>query len=59
MTKPKPKVDKSIVIAAIAGIAAVEIAALFNGIDGKILTIAVAAIAGLAGWTLPQLKIKS
>ena len=58
MKKQKPKVDKSVLIAAIFGIAAVEIAALFNGIDGKVLTIAVAAMAGLAGWTLPQLKFK-
>ena len=56
--KQKTKLDKSIIIAAIAGITAVEIAALYNGINGVVLTAAVGVIAGLAGWTLPQLKFK-
>ena len=56
--KQKIKVDKSIVIAAILGIAVVEVAALFNGINGTLLTLALAAMAGLAGWSLPQLKVK-
>ena len=42
---------------AIAGIALVECVALFVGINGALLTLSVAAIAGLAGLTLPQLKI--
>lgn len=49
--------DYRVVSIAILGITAIEIAALFNGINGAILTIAVAAIAGLAGWTMPQLKL--
>ena len=56
--KHKEKVDKSVLIAAILGLSAVEIAALFNGIDGALMTLVVAAIAGLAGWTMPQLKFK-
>lgn len=50
--------DYRIVIAAILGITAIEIAALYNGINGAMLTLAVAAIAGLAGWSMPQLKFK-
>ena len=56
--KQKSKVDKSVLIAAIFGIAVVEIAALFNGLNGTLLTLALAAMAGLAGWTLPQLRVK-
>ena len=54
----KQQVDKSVLIAAILGIAVVEIAALYNGLNGTLLTLALAAMAGLAGWTLPQLKVK-
>ena len=54
----KQKVDKHVLIAAIIGIAAVEVAALYNGINGLALTLAVAAMAGLAGWAAPQLKFK-
>ena len=54
----KKQVDKSVLIAAIFGIAVVEIAALFNGLNGTLLTLALAAMAGLAGWSLPQLKVK-
>ena len=53
----KQKVDKSIVIAAIFGIAAVEVAALFNGINGIVLTLAVGAMAGLAGLAMPTPNI--
>ena len=56
--KQKENVDKSVLIAAIFGIAVVEVAALFNGIDGLALTLAVGAIACLAGWALPQLKLR-
>jgi len=57
MTK-KEKVNWRIVSAAIAGIVVLEGIALAMGFNGTILTIALAAIAGLAGWTAPQLKIK-
>jgi len=43
---------------AIVGIAAIEIVALCNGINGTLMTICVAAIAGLAGWIIPVPKIK-
>ena len=52
------KTDYRIVMMAIAGIVALELGAMFNGINGFALTIAVATIAGLAGWSLPQLKVK-
>ena len=52
------KKDYRIVIAAIFGIVALELGAMFNGMNGTMLTLALAAIAGLAGWSLPQLKFK-
>ena len=54
----KTKVDKSIVLAAIAGLVVLEVAAMYNGINGKMFVIIVAAVAGLAGWSMPQLKLK-
>ena len=56
--KQKTKVDKTIVVAAIAGLVVLEVSAMFNGINGKAFMIVVAAIAGLAGWAMPQLKFK-
>ena len=52
------KVDKSIVITAIAGLVILECVALLSGINGTIFSIVIAAIAGLAGWSMPQLKVK-
>ena len=52
------KKDYRIVIAAIFGIVALELGAMFNGMNGTMLTLALAAIAGLAGWSLPKLKFK-
>ena len=54
----KNKIDYKIVIVAIIGIVALELAALHKGFNGIILTLAISAIAGLAGWTFPQLKLK-
>lgn len=54
----KQKVDKSIVLVAIAALAGLEIAAMATGVDGKFFLPVVAAIAGLAGWSMPQLKFK-
>ncbi len=58
MNKQKQKVDKSVLIAAIAGLVVLEVAAMYKGINGTMFSIIVAAIAGLAGWSLPQLKVK-
>ena len=40
---------------AIAGLVAIEITALQNGIDGTLMIIIVSAIAGIAGYKLPDL----
>ena len=55
MSNKKPN---SVVIAAIAGLVLLEIAALFNGINGTQFSIIIALIAGLAGWTIPFPKVK-
>ena len=44
------------VIAAIAGIVILESVALFNGINGTQLTLAMAAIAGLGGYGLSEVQ---
>ena len=54
----KNKTDYRIVMMAIAGLVALELGAKFNGINGKMFSIVIALIAGLAGWYLPQLKVK-
>jgi len=40
---------------AIIGLVVIECIALHNGINGKLMTVVVGAIAGIGGWTLPQL----
>ena len=50
----KHKTDYRIVIAGIIGLVALEFGAMYNGINGTMLTIVVAAIAGLAGWAIPS-----
>jgi len=54
----KKKIDWRVLITAIICLTAIEICALFNGINGTIMTIVVAAIAGIGGWVAPQLKTK-
>ena len=51
------RINKEIVISAIIVIGTIEIFALSNGINGIILTTVIGVIAGLAGWSLPQLKL--
>jgi len=53
----KLKNNTVITCAAIGGIVILESIALIMGLNGTILTIAVAAVAGLAGWSAPQLKL--
>lgn len=55
----KEKIDYRIVITALICLTLIEMAALFNGINGKLLIIVMSIIAGLAGWAMPQLRIKS
>ena len=49
MSKKKEKIDSKIVIAAIVGIVVLEGIALFKGVNGTLYSLALAAIAGLAG----------
>jgi len=48
----------SIILAAIGCITILELAAIHYGIDGKLFGIVIAALAGIAGWSAPQLKLK-
>ena len=48
--------DGKVVIIAIIGIVVLDSIALLNGIDGVLLMTALAAVAGLAGWTIPTPK---
>ncbi len=57
MTKHKP--HRSVVITAIVVIGAVEVYALSQGINGVLLTGALAIIAGLAGWVIPAPNLKT
>lgn len=46
--------DKNIIVlAAIAGLVILEAIAILNGINGTMLKIVIAAVAGLGGWTMP------
>lgn len=44
----------SIVLLAIAGLTTMEVVALCHGINGTLYTVTIAAVAGLAGYILPQ-----
>tara|TARA_Y100000310_G_scaffold293370_1_gene322910 strand:+ start:980 stop:1141 length:162 start_codon:yes stop_codon:yes gene_type:complete len=52
------KTDWRIVIFGLGCITVLEAIALFNGINGVILTSVIAVIAGAIGLTLPQWRIK-
>lgn len=54
----KNKIDWRIVIAGIAALTIIEVFALFNGIDGKLLSAVIAIIALAIGVALPN-PIKS
>ena len=49
----KIKIPKSVLITAICCLTLLEIVALMNGIDGTLLMIVIAAIAGMGGWVIP------
>ena len=58
-TKKKgTKPSKWVVIVAIIVLGVIEICALLNGINGTFRMTITAIIAGLAGYTLPQFKLK-
>ena len=44
-----------VLIVCIIAIVFIEVVALMKGIDGKLLAVAIGAIAGLGGYTLPKL----
>lgn len=54
----KKKADWRIVITAIVALMILEIYALSQGINGTMLSAVLVVIAGLAGWSLPQLETK-
>jgi len=41
---------------AMAGLVIIECVALFNGIDGTLMAVVIAAIAGLGGYSLAKIK---
>ncbi len=54
MSTIKPIIDWRIVMAGIAALAIIEVAALFNGIDGVLLSTIIAIIAFAIGVTVPN-----
>ena len=52
------KIDFRIVCLGLGCLTLLEGIALSKGIDGTIYSLVIAAIAGICGWSLPQLKIK-
>ena len=52
------KIEKEVVIAVILGIVVLETIALLKGLDGVLLTTVLAILAGIGGWSLPQLRTK-
>jgi len=54
----KKQIQPSVLITALLCLTALEAIALYKGIDGTLFSLIIAAIAGIAGWTMPQLKLK-
>ena len=54
----KEPVDWRIVCTAILALVGLEIGAMFHGINGKFFALVMAAISGLAGLNMPQIKFK-
>ena len=52
------QVDWRVIIVALIVIGALEAYALALGFDGLLLTGVIAVLAGIAGWTAPQLRTK-
>ena len=55
----KDKIDWKIVMTAIIALVILEIYALSQGVNGTLFSLIIAVIAGLAGWTMPQLRVKA
>lgn len=54
----KEKIDWRIIVTGIIAIIILEGWALWLGYDGVLLTTVLAALFGLIGWSMPQLKTK-
>ncbi len=54
----KEQKHPKVVLGAIAGLVIIEVAALFNGVNGTLSRIITVAIAGLAGWSIPFPRTK-
>jgi len=52
------RVDWKVIACAIVAITTMEIAALSHGLNGTLLTLSIAAVAGLGGWILPGPKLR-
>lgn len=50
-------IDYRVIITSLLVIGGLTAYALSLGYNGTLLTVVVAAVAGIAGWTLPQLKV--
>ncbi len=55
--KMKNKRNSTVIISAILGLSAIEVVALFKGVNGQLMTLMVAVIAGLGGLMIPTPKI--
>lgn len=58
MKQEKDKIDWRIVVTALVCITAIEIYAISQGFNGTLLKVVLVALAGIAGWTVPQLRTK-
>lgn len=58
MTMTKTKIPRSVIITAICALVVLECAAMYNGMNGTMLAVVIAVIAGLAGWAIPSPVIK-
>lgn len=54
----KPKISKEVLITGLICLTVLEGWALYNGINGALFSLVIAAIAGICGWSAPQLKTK-
>jgi hypothetical protein len=54
----KKKINTKIIITGLVCLTIIELFALSRGINGVLLSTVFAIIAGVIGWTAPQLKVK-
>ena len=55
--KKKEKINWKVVVTAIVCLALIECVALMKGVNGTLMSVMIAVIAGLAGWSIPTPKI--